>query len=208
MLENINLPLILIAALLGSASPGHSTLAIAGTSMNSGRRRGLAFALGVCSGSWFWSISAAFGLGAFMLANVWLFDILRYFGAAYLLFLAYKSARSAFKPSSFEIQNAFASSARSAYAKGIALHLTNPKAILFFGSLFSIGIPQGTSPQELMIVICAVGTQSILVFTGYAFLFSSPRITAGYIKLKRWFEGVFALAFGAVGLKILSTPLD
>ena len=47
MLENINLPLILIAALLGSASPGPSTLAIARTSMNSGRRRGLAFALGV-----------------------------------------------------------------------------------------------------------------------------------------------------------------
>ncbi len=47
-------------------------------------------------GSLIWSISAALGLGAIMLANAWVFEIIRYFGAAYLMYLAYKSARSAF----------------------------------------------------------------------------------------------------------------
>lgn len=94
-MTDINLPLILFAALLAGASPGPATLTIAGTSMSSGRRAGLAVATGVTTGSFMWSFSAAFGLGAIMLANAWLFEIVRYAGAAYLGWLAIKSARAA-----------------------------------------------------------------------------------------------------------------
>ena len=95
MIDGINLPLILIAAFLASTSPGPATLTIAGTSMASGRKAGLALASGVTTGSFIWSVSAAFGLGAVMLAHSWLFEIVRYFGAGYLLWLAIKAARSA-----------------------------------------------------------------------------------------------------------------
>lgn len=176
--------------------------------MNSGRKYGLILATGITSGSLIWSISAAFGLGAIMLANAWAFEVIRYFGAAYLLFLAYKSIRSAFRASTIESEIAPVHSLRKAYTKGLLLHLTNPKAILFFGSLFSIGLPANAPPESLVIVIAAVGLQSVIVFHGYALLFSSAPITAGYTKLRRWFETVFALAFGAAGLKILTTPLD
>ena len=99
MMAEINLPLILVAAFIAVASPGPATLVIANTSMNSGRRYGLALASGITTGSLVWSISAAFGLGALMLANAWAFEIVRYFGACYLLYLAYKSVRSALSPS-------------------------------------------------------------------------------------------------------------
>ncbi|WP_367648667.1 LysE family translocator [Ruegeria arenilitoris] len=67
----INLPLILIAALISSVSPGPATLAVAGTSMASGRRSGLALASDIKTGSLMWSVAAALGLGAVMLANAW-----------------------------------------------------------------------------------------------------------------------------------------
>ena len=171
MIDGINLPLILIAALIATASPGPATLAISGTSMNSGRRYGLALAAGVTSGSWMWSIAAALGLGTIMLANAWAFEMMRYFGACYLLFLAYKSARSAISASNTAQQNMVINSTRAAYAKGLALHLTNPKAILFFGSLFAIGVPPDSPPASLAIVIAAVGIQSLIVFHGYAYCF-------------------------------------
>ena len=95
MLQDINLPLILIAALVAGASPGPATLAIAGTSMSSGRKSGLSLASGIMTGSLIWSVAAALGIGAIMLANAWVFEIIRYFGAIYLMFLAYKSGRSA-----------------------------------------------------------------------------------------------------------------
>ncbi len=207
MLSDVNLPLILFAAFIGAASPGPSTLTIAGMSMNAGRRYGVALSLGVLTGSWFWSVCAAFGLGAIMLANAWAFEVMRYLGAGYLLYLAYKSARSAFSAKPTAVAGITTTSLSKAYSKGLALHLTNPKAILFFGSLFSIAVPPGSSLTALVVVICAVGIQSTLIFVGYALLFSSAPMVTTYMKLRRWFEAVFAVAFGIAGFKILTARL-
>jgi threonine efflux protein len=92
---SINLPLILSAAFIASASPGPATLAIAETAMQAGRRTGLALALGVVTGSLTWSVAAALGLAAVMAASAWTLEVLRYLGGTYLLLLAYQSARSA-----------------------------------------------------------------------------------------------------------------
>lgn len=203
----VNLPLILLAAFVASVSPGPATLALAGTSMASGRTSGLALASGITTGSLMWSIAAALGLGAVMLANAWVFEMIRYFGAAYLMFLAYRAARSALSQKDIATRS-FTGSKPTLYAKGLALHLTNPKAILFFGSLFSLGIPPGTEVAQLAIVIAAVGLQSFLVFHGYALIFSSQAMTAVYLRLRRWFEGAFAIGFGAASLKILTAKVQ
>ncbi|WP_193367022.1 LysE family transporter [Pelagibius marinus] len=207
MIADVNLPLILLAALIATGSPGPATLAIAGTSMASGRPYGLALAAGVTTGSLTWSIAAAAGLSVVMLANAWAFEMMRYIGAGYLLFLAVKSARAALRPDAPAAAKIKVPTLRAAYRRGLLLHLTNPKAILFFGALYSVAVPANTSPASLALIIAAIGLQSVLVFHGYALLFSSPPMTAGYAKLRRWFEAVFALAFGAAGLKILTTRL-
>ena len=89
-MDVVNLPLILGAAFIATVSPGPATMAIAGTSLALGRRHGLAIASGVTTGSLAWSIAAALGLGALMFANAWLFEAMRYAGAAYLIWLALK----------------------------------------------------------------------------------------------------------------------
>lgn len=207
MVSEINLGLILLAALAATASPGPATLALAGTSMGSGRSSGLALAAGITTGSLTWSVLAALGLGAVMLANAWVFEIIRYFGGAYLLFLAWKAARSAFSGKELETRT-MSGSGRALFTKGLLLHLTNPKAILFFGSLYSLGIPAGTPVEGLVVVIAAVGIQSFLVFHGYALLFSSSAVTRVYLRLRRWFEGVFAVAFGAAAFKVLTARIQ
>ncbi len=207
MFTEIDLPLILMAAFIASASPGPATLAIAGTSMASGRASGLLLAFGITTGSLTWSVAAALGLGALMLANVWVFEVIRYFGAAYLLFLAYKSARSAFSSEDATVKPLSGRGA-TLFSKGLLLHITNPKAILFFGSLYSLGIPPGAAYGDLVIVIAAVGLQSVLVFHGYAILFSSKPMTRLYLKTRRWFEGIFAIAFGLAGVKVLATRIQ
>jgi threonine/homoserine/homoserine lactone efflux protein len=206
-MSDINLPVILFAALLAGGSPGPATLAIAGTSMASGRRAGLALASGVTTGSLIWSVAAAFGLGAVMSAHVWLFEAVRYIGAGYLLWLAVKSARAAWQGTALISRPQPASTPRRAYAKGLALHLTNPKAVLFFGALYAIGLPPGTAPSALITVIAAVGLQSLVVFHAYALIFSSAPMAAAYARAKRGFEAFFALAFGALALKVLTARI-
>lgn len=208
MLDTVNLPMILLAALMATGSPGPATLTIAGTSMDSGRAYGLALASGITTGSLMWSVAAAAGLGALMLANAWILEIIRYAGAAYLLWLAWKSARSALSDKALDTSAVAATSLGQAYMKGLALHLTNPKAILFFGSLYAIGIPHEAPPASLALVIGAVGLQSALVFHGYALLFSNRAITRLYMRLRRGFDAVFAVAFGAASVKVLAARLQ
>jgi threonine/homoserine/homoserine lactone efflux protein len=208
MIGHIHLTLIMLAAFIAVASPGPAVLAIAGTSMKAGRRSGLVFASGVTTGSLTWSIGAAAGLSAVMLANAWLIELIRYFGAAYLLFLAFKSARSALTPGGATLQGLAAASPRRAFVRGLTLHLTNPKAILFFGSLYSFGVPADATVADLALIVAAVGVQSAIVLHGYALLFSNPMVVAGYLRLQRWFDGAFAAAFGYAGYKILSAKLQ
>jgi threonine efflux protein len=207
-MADVNLLLILSAAFLSSASPGPATLAIAGTSMHRGRSAGLALAAGIMTGSLFWSLAAALGLGAVMFANAWAFEVLRYAGAAYLLFLALKSARSALRATTGAERMALSGSRRSLFLKGLALHLTNPKAVMSFGSLYAIGLGPGAPPVTLATVIAAVGLQSFVIFHGYALIFSDARILRLYLRLRRWFDSAFALAFGAAGFKVLTTRLQ
>ncbi|WP_179381318.1 LysE family translocator [Jannaschia marina] len=207
MLGEVNLVVILLAALAASMSPGPATLAIAGTSMSRGRRDGLLLAVGIVCGSLTWSIAAAFGLGAIMLAHGWAFEVIRFAGAAYLLYLAWKAARSALSSKDIKT-NAIRGTSRSLVARGAALHITNPKSVLFFGALYSIGVPTDASPAQLATVVGVVGLQSTVVFLGYALLFSAPYMTRAYVRLRRWFEGFFAVGFTMAGLKVATARLQ
>ncbi len=207
MVETLNLPMILIAGFIAAASPGPATMAIAATSMAHGRKYGVAFAAGVSSGSLVWSITAALGLSALMLSNVWAFEVMRYLGALYLMYLAWKSAKAAFSKNALMAGNAASGTLSATFLKGLGLHLTNPKPILFFSSLFAIGIPHGTPAVSLALVIGALAVQGVFIFQGFAFLFSIKGVATSYKQLKRWFDGVFALAFGTASFKLLTAKL-
>lgn len=206
-MNDINITLILFSAFIALASPGPTTLAIAGASMGEGRLHGLALALGVLTGSLFWSISAAFGLAAILYTNAWLFEVLRYIGVGYLLFLAYKSALSAFRSNTLNIESVRSSSVKANYIRGLLIHLTNPKAILFFGALYSVGVPLSTSIFERFELIAMIACLSTTVFLGYALLFSNHIARDFYVRTKKFFDATFSLVFGVAAGKILTSEI-
>lgn len=203
MHSELNLFLILAIALVAVASPGPATLAVSATSMRQSRKHGLMLASGISTGSIIWNVSAALGLGAIMSANAVFVEIFRYFGAGYLLYLGYKSLRSAITPKAAMQVEVKSGSLKAAYIKGVALHITNPKAIFFFGTLYAIGVPADASATDLAIVVIAIALQTALVMHFYAIIFSIPKVVTAYSKLKRWFEATFAAVFGYAGLQIL-----
>ena len=198
------LVLILLAGLVAAASPGPATLAILGTSMERGRRSGLALALGVATGALVWSVAAALGLSTVMAANARAVEVLRVAGALYLLWLALRSARSALRPGAPRPRTVGAPSLRAAWLRGLALHLPNPKPIFFFGSLYAVGLPEGTGPGGLALVVAALAMQNTPIFMGYAALFSTRGAVASYVRLRRPLDALFALLFGAAGLRLLT----
>lgn len=208
-MTEVNYLLVLLASFIAVASPGPATLAIAGTSMQHGRRSGAMLALGISTGSLFWSVSAALGISALMVSQAWLMDWVRYVGASYLLYLGWKSARSAIRGQDKATPDlSTKKSGRNLYIKGVAIHLTNPKAILFFGSLYSVAVPVGTAFAEIALLNFLIVGQGFVVFQAYAYLFAKPIIRNSYFKLSRWFDGTFAVLFGGAAMGIITAKLQ
>ncbi len=207
-MSEINYTLIMVASFFAVASPGPATLAIAGTSMSQGRLKGAILATGITTGSLIWSCSAALGVSAIMYTNEWLFELIRYFGALYILYMAYKSTCSALNNKIIVVKEEKRSTLVSAFYRGVAIHLTNPKAVFFFASLYAIAIPENTKLQEILVLNGLILIQGFIVFQSYAYIFSIPKVRDFYIDMRRWFESFFAVAFGFAGLKILMLKLD
>lgn len=199
------LSIIVLAWVIGAGSPGPATLAISATSMEHGRQSGVTIAAGIVAGSACWGIAAALGISSLMVANVWLFELVRYFGAAYLLYLSVKSLRSAFNPTQIKQVPALK---KNLFAKGMLLHLTNPKAILGWGSVYAIVLPVDAEPllvAELFMILIIAST---IVFIGYGFLFSVEKVSKFYRSLKRWFELMFGLLFGAASIRLFASRIE
>lgn len=196
---------VLAAAFVATASPGPATLAIAREAMAHGRRAGVMLALGVTVGSWTWSAAAAGGMSAVMLTHGWTLDAMRVIAAFYLGWLAWKSARSALGPPPAIAMGAPA--ARRSFMHGLMIHLTNPKAILFFGALYTVGLPPGTQPETVILVAAAVGAQSVVIFVTMAVAFSLGGVATRYVRMRRQFDTVFAAVFATAALAFLMPML-
>ena len=198
---------ILIGWAVAIASPGPATLAITGAAMEQGRARGLAVAVGVVSGSACWGLVAGMGMGAAMLSHAWLVTSLRYAGAAYLLWLAWKSARAALRPGAAAARAGGAESLRRAWARGALIHLTNPKAVLFWGAIYAVVVPVGAPGWVLWQVGLSCLATSVLTFTLMALVFSWRPVAAGYLRARRWFDAGFAALFGLAAVKVLTARM-
>lgn len=198
--------LILLGWAIAGGSPGPATLAISGTAMGQGRIAGLQIAGGIVLGSASWGIAAALGMSAVMVANAWLFEGVRYAGAAYLLFLALKSLRSALQPN--RVASEAKDRGRQLLAKGFLIHITNPKAIFSWGAIYAVALPAGAQMAQVWQMFAALICVSMLVFFGYGILFSSPTVARGYQRMRRGFDLAFAGLFGAASVKILTARLE
>ncbi len=194
--------------LIGTASPGPSNLAIMSLAMRSGRKAAVTFALGVLSGSFFWATLATLGLSAVLTAYSGLLSVVRAIGGAYLLWLAFKSAKSALTPAA-KFAEATAPqtghSAKRLYTRGLLLHLTNPKAILVWLAIVSIAFPVGQRSAHTPVVVAGCLCIGLFVFGSYAVLFSLPSARRVYLAIRRWLDGSLALVFGFAGIRLLTS---
>ena len=199
--------LLWVAWVMAGGSPGPATMTIAGTSMERGRPAGLTASFGILFGSACWGIAAAAGLSGIMLANAWLFAAFRYAGAAYLMWLALKSLRSALAANKASGLRPQSGSLSKVFVKGALIHLTNPKAILSWASIYAIVLPANATPAEVFWLFGYLYSGSIVIFIGYSFIFSTPAMVRSYQKSKRWFELTFAAFFGYASLKVLTARI-
>lgn len=207
-MENLNHLLVVFTAyVIAAASPGPSTVRIMGVAMRHGRRAGLALAAGVISGSLFWGLSAATGVSALLARYAEALIVLKVFGGVYLIYLAVRAARSALAsdpatPASPPPDDG-PPTAATLYRHGLIMHLANPKAVLAWIALVTLGLDAEASWHDAATILAGCAVLSVTIFGGYALVFSTAPMIRFYQRSRRWIEGVLAAFFGFAGLRLL-----
>ena len=198
-------PLLLVFAayVVVIASPGPSTMAIMGVAMSQGRRAAVALALGVVTGSMIWALLAATGLSTLLTAYAEAIVAIKIAGGLYLLYLAWKSARAALSDTPRHPSPGTAMRAGPLWRQGVLLHLTNPKAILGWVAIMSLGVGPQATANTLALIVAGCAVLGITVNLGYALAFSTGVMTRAYAHARRWIEGALAVLFGLAGIRLL-----
>ena len=89
------------------------------------------------------------------------------------------------------------------YRRGLLMHLSNPKSILSWIALVTLGLGPGASRQDVGVILAGCAVLSVTIFCGYALVFSTPPMVRMYRRARRAVEGVLAAFFGFAGLSLL-----
>lgn len=196
-----NLLLFLPAALVLVAIPGPNHLYITARSIGEGRRAGLASAFGVETGTLVHIAAAAAGLSALVAASATAFGFLRYAGAAYLVYLAYRTLRGrddgdgpALRPQPL----------RRVYLDGVLVNVLNPKVVLFFLALLPQFVDReaGAVPLQITLMGLTIVLFGLISDIAYALAAGSIgtwlRARPAFRRRLRYATGLVYLALGAV----------
>ncbi len=203
----VDLLLAYSSYLLGTASPGPSNLAIMSAAMHAGPRPALMLALGVVCGSLFWGCLAALGLSAVLADSAMALLAIKMAGGLYLFWLAYRSGRTAIAGLRVPAGMPGGEAGRKMFLRGAAMHLTNPKAIFVWLSIVALAMPAGGSLRDGLWMVAGCGAIGLLVFGGYAAVFSLPRVREGFLRVSRLFDGALSVSFTYAGWRMLASAL-
>jgi threonine/homoserine/homoserine lactone efflux protein len=200
-----HLLLVFTAYVIAAASPGPSNMRIMGVAMHQGRQAALTLAAGVVTGSIFWGMMAATGVSAILTRYAEALIVLKIFGGLYLLFLALKAGRAALTS---EEAARLAPADRTVsglalYRRGLLMHLGNPKAVLGWIAILTLGLGPGASWHSVVVILGGCAVLAVVIFCSYAILFSTAPMVRLYRRARRWIEGVLAAFFGFAGLSLL-----
>ena len=198
------LPLLGLAAvhLMAVASPGPSFVLVAQTAVGSGRRAGLLAAFAMMLGAVAWATAALYGLQALFARFAWLYLVMRIGGGLYLLYLAVMLWRHASEPLPEPGTAAVQTGALQGFMRALLLQLSNPKVMVFFGSIFLAVLPAQPSAAMQAATLAIVAFNEFTWYVLITLLFSGGPARAFYRRAKFWLDRTMGGALALLGLRL------
>ncbi len=168
----------LTASILLTLAPGPDNLYLLTKSLSSGAKSGVILSTGLVSGIIFHTFLVMIGVAAIIQNSPFAMTLLKIFGAAYLLFLAFKSFQVGRRGEKISIKKTDSQSAIfELYRRGVLMNVLNPKVLLFFLAFLPQFINLSSESASLQIIFLGI------TFALQAFLiFSSLAIFAGKVR--------------------------
>lgn len=193
---------VALVHLLAVASPGPDFAVVLRESVTRGRPAGIFTALGVGSGIVLHVSYSLLGIGLLISQSILLFSLLKWLAAAYLIYIGVRALRAKPLPAGGTFASLAPRPPRAAFMGGLVVNGLNPKATLFFVSLFTLVI----DPHTPLLIQLGYGLYLVLAtalwFCLVAVLFSQTRVRAGFLRLGHWFERSTGLVLIALGVRV------
>lgn len=201
MIDFSSYSIFLLAAFTLLVIPGPAVLYITARSIEQGRLAGIVSTLGIGVGAFIHVVAAALGLSALLMSSALAFTIVKYLGAAYLIYLGIQTLFAKQADSSEEV-TLKQQPLRKIFTQGIIVNVLNPKTALFFFAF----IPQFISAENgsvtlqilflgatfILMAICTDSVYAIFVGTLGNYLRDNQR----FAKIQRWFSGCTYIFLG------------
>jgi len=189
-------------------TPGPDTAMTIRNTLLGGRASGIATAFGVATGLAIWALASSAGIVALLVASEPLFLVVKYAGAAYLVWLGLQSLHAAFRsagatgtgPMSVRGQSL---APRAAYRQGVISDLGNPKIAAFFTSLLPQFVPSG---EAVFVGLAALGLlfslMTLLWLTGYALAIAQVGNMLRRPAIRRTLDGITGATLIGLGARL------
>lgn len=196
---------VALVHLVALMSPGPDFFFVSQTAVSRSRKEAMMGVVGITLGVMIWAAVALLGLNLILEKMAWLHTIIMVGGGLYLCWMGYQMLRGALKK---EVINApapqveLATGGRS-FVKGLLTNLANPKAIIYFGSVFSLFVGDSVGETARWGIFVLIALETFAWFTLVASLFALPAMRRGYQRMAKWIDGVAGALFTAFGLHLI-----
>jgi RhtB (resistance to homoserine/threonine) family protein len=193
--------------LLAVMSPGPSFLVTARTAVARSPADGIKVALGLGAGTIVWSAAALLGLNVLFHQFPWLFIGMKVAGALFLLWIAVQIFRHAADPVAMD-EGANDANRQNPLLRGFLVQMSNPKVVVFFGSIFVAMLPGDVPPWMIAALIVMVTLNEIVWYSLVSLFFGSSPVRRFYLIAKRWIDRATGAFLGLLGLRLLARAGD
>ncbi|HEY3311905.1 MAG TPA: LysE family translocator [Anaerolineales bacterium] len=175
MLNLEKLPLFVFASIILLLTPGPAVLYIIARSIDQGRAAGLVSVLSIEVGNFFHAVAASLGLSALLLSSPTAFNVVKYLGAAYLVYLGLRQLFSKGTGNAADESPNPPRSLRRIFTQGVTVAVLNPKTALFFLAFLPQFVDRTKGPVSLQFLALGILFVLMAVFSDgmYALLASS-----------------------------------
>src|SRR5476651_2021152 len=200
--------MVAMVHMIALASPGPDFFFVSQTAASRSRKEAMMGVIGITLGVAVWAAVALMGLHLILQKMAWLHQIITVGGGLYLCWMGWqllKSARARKQAGGeCEVEKPVQLPARGrTFMRGFLTNLSNPKAVIYFGSVFSLFVGDDVSGGERGGLFIMIVAETFVWFSVVAMVFALPTMRRGYQRLAKWIDGVAGVVFAGFGIALI-----
>lgn len=198
---------LMLAFGIGAISPGPDFAMVLRQSIAHGRQAAVFTSAGIASAILVHGTYTILGVGLVVSQSLLLFSVLKYVGAAYLLWLGISAIRAPAPktPTDLDAPSKRNMSPVKAYMIGFLTNLLNPKAVLFFLALFTSLVSASTSIGSQGFYVMSMAVMLCIWFVLVSVFFTTPKVRNAFYRMGQWFNRATGAALVFLAIRVAFT---